>query len=104
MLVEKGKIEIQHFESIRGRSFNRCGVYVTEIQSMSDYHARVLLSRIGKDSFIYANGDIKQTDSDYNKHNSAINALKKLKGNRLFGLVTLDKTERSDIASLSELI
>jgi PhoH-like ATPase len=104
MLVEKGKIEIQHFESIRGRSFNRCGVYCTEIQSMSDYHARVLLSRIGKDSFIYLNGDIKQSDSDYNKHNSAINTLKKLKGHPLFGLVTLDKTERSDIASLSELI
>jgi predicted ribonuclease YlaK len=104
MLVEKGKIEIQHFESIRGRSFNRCGVYCTEIQSMSDYHARVLLSRIGKDSFIYLNGDIKQSDSDYNKHNSAINTLKKLKGNKLFGVVTLDKTERSDIASLSELI
>jgi predicted ribonuclease YlaK len=104
MLVEKGKIEIQHFESIRGRSFNRCGVYCTEIQSMSDYHARVLLSRIGKDSFIYLNGDIKQSDSDYNKHNSAINTLKKLKGHPLFGVVTLDKTERSDIASLSELI
>lgn len=104
MLVEKGKIEIQHFESIRGRSFNRCGVYCTEIQSMSDYHARVLLSRIGKDSFIYLNGDIKQSDSDYNKHNSAINTLKKLKGNKLFGVVTLDKTERSDISSLSELI
>jgi PhoH-like ATPase len=104
MLVEKGKIEIQHFESIRGRSFNRCGVYVTEIQSMSDYHARVLLSRIGKESFIFMNGDIKQSDSDYNKHNSAINTLKKLKGHPLFGVVTLDKTERSDIASLSELI
>jgi PhoH-like ATPase len=104
MLVEKGKIEIQHFESIRGRSFTRCGVYCTEIQSMSDYHARVLLSRIGKDSFIYLNGDIKQSDSDYNKHNSAINALKRLKGHPLFGVVTLDKTERSDIASLSELI
>jgi PhoH-like ATPase len=104
MLVEKGKIEIQHFESIRGRSFTRCGVYCTEIQSMSDYHARVLLSRIGKDSFIYLNGDIKQSDSDYNKHNSAINTLKKLKGHPLFGVVTLDKTERSDIASLSELI
>jgi PhoH-like ATPase len=104
MLVEKGKIEIQHFESIRGRSFTRCGVYCTEIQSMSDYHARVLLSRIGEKSFIYLNGDIKQSDSDYNKHNSAINTLKKLKGHPLFGVVTLDKTERSDIASLSELI
>lgn len=104
MLVEKGKIEIQHFESIRGRSFNRCGVYCTEIQSMSDYHIRVILSRLGKNSFIYLNGDIKQSDSDYNKHNSAINTLKKLKGHPLFGVVTLDKTERSDLASLSELI
>lgn len=104
MLIEKGKIEIQHFESIRGRSFNRCGVWVTEIQTMNDYHSKVLVSRMGEGSILYANGDIKQSDSDYNKHNSAINTLKKLKGNPMFGVVTLDKTERSDFAALSELL
>lgn len=104
MLIDKGKIEIQHFESIRGRSFNRCGVWVTEIQTMNGYHAKVLVSRMGEGSVLYANGDIKQTDSDYNKHDSAINTLKKLKGNRMFGVVTLDKTERSDFAALSELL
>ncbi len=50
------------------------------------------------------NGDIQQTDSDNRKTDSAINTLKKLKGNKMFGVVTLDKTERSDFASLSELL
>lgn len=104
MLYEKGKIEIQHFESIRGRSFTNCGVYCTEIQNMSADHARMILSRIGKNSTLYLNGDIKQIDNEIFKSNSAINTLKKLKGNKLFGLVTFDKTERSDIASLAELI
>jgi PhoH-like ATPase len=104
MLYEKGKIEIQHFESIRGRSFTNCGIYCTEIQNMSGDHARMILSRVGKHSILYMNGDINQIDKEVFKANSAINTLKKLKGNKLFGLVTLDKTERSDIASLSELI
>ena len=104
MLIEKGKIEIQHFESVRGRSFNRCGVWVTEMQSMSSYHAKVLVSRMGEGSFLYMNGDINQTDSDIRKTDSAINAMKKLKGNSMFAMVTLDKTERSDFAALSELL
>lgn len=104
MLYEKGKVEIQHFESIRGRSYTNCGVYCTEIQNMSGEHARMILSRIGKNSVLYLNGDIKQVDKDSFKSNSAINALKKLKGNKLFGVVTFDKTERSEIAMLSELI
>lgn len=104
MLYEKGKIEIQHFESIRGRSFHRCGIYVTEIQNMTSDHARMLLSRVGEESFIFLNGDTKQTDKDVFKNNSAINTLKKLKGHHLFGAVEFDKVERSNIASLSELI
>lgn len=104
MLMNSGKIEIQHFESIRGRSFKNCGVYCTEIQSMTDYHAKVLISRIGEGSYLYMNGDVNQSDSDYNKHNSAINTLKKLKGNPMFSVVTLDKTERSDFATLAELL
>lgn len=102
--VEAGKIEIQHFEAIRGRSFNNVGVYCTEIQNMTENHARMLLSRVGQGSHIYLNGDTKQIDSETFRRNSAINALKRLKGHRLFGVVTLDKTERSEIASLSELI
>lgn len=104
MLVASNKIEVQHFESIRGRSFNRCGVWVTEMQSMSSYHAKVLISRIGEGSYLFMNGDINQTDNDSRKYDSAINTFKKLKGNKMFGIVTLDKTERSNFASLAEFL
>lgn len=104
LLIDQGKIEIQHFESIRGRSFKNCGVWVTEMQSMSSYHAKVLISRIGEGSFLYMNGDTNQTDNDNRKSDSAINTIKKLKGNSMFGVVTLDKTERSDFAALTELL
>jgi len=104
MLIDQGKIEIQHFESIRGRSFKNCGVWVTEMQSMSSYHAKVLISRIGEGTFLYMNGDINQTDEDARKIDSAINTIKKLKGNKMFGVVTLDKTERSDFSALAELL
>jgi PhoH-like ATPase len=104
MLYDKGKIEIQHFEAIRGRSFDNTGIYVTEIQSMTSEHAKMLLERVGENSFIYLNGDTNQIDSEIFKRNSAINTLKKLKGHRLFGTVTLDKNERSEIASLGALI
>ena len=104
LLIEQGKIEVQHFESIRGRSFNRVGVWVTEMQSMTDYHMKVLISRMGEESYLFCNGDVEQSDSDYNKYNSAINAFKKLRGNKMFAMVTLDKTERSNFAALHELL
>lgn len=104
MLADKGKIEIQHFESIRGRSFTNCLVYCTEIQGMTTEHAKTLLSRMGKGSKLIMNGDYSQIDSDVFKGDNAIHAFKKLKGNQLFGCIELDKVERGDIASLSELI
>lgn len=104
MLYDKGKIEIQHFEAIRGRSFDNTGIYVTELQSMTSEHAEMLLERVGENSFIYLNGDTNQIDAEVFKRNSAINTLKKLKGHRLFGTVTLDKNERSEIASLGAIL
>jgi predicted ribonuclease YlaK len=59
---------------------------------------------VGKESQLWLNGDLKQTDNDVYRRNSGIRALSVLKGNRLFGQVTLDKTERSDTAQLAELI
>lgn len=104
MLYDKGKIEIQHFEAIRGRSFDNTGIYVTELQSMTSEHAEMLLERVGENSFIYLNGDTNQIDAEVFRRNSAINTLKKLKGHRLFGTVTLDKNERSEIASLGAIL
>jgi PhoH-like ATPase len=104
VLILSGKIEIQHLGSLRGRDIKRSIIYVTECQNNTNKHIKLLIGRVGKESQLWLNGDLKQTDKEVYRQNSGIRALSVLKGNRLFGQVTLDKTERSDTAQLAELI
>lgn len=104
VLIRQGKIEIQHLGSLRGRDIKRSIIYVTECQNDTKEHIQLLIGRVGKESQLWLNGDLKQTDKDVYRHNSGIKALAKLKGHRLYGQVTLDKTERSDTAQLAELL
>lgn len=104
MLILQGKIEIQHLGSLRGRDIKRSIIYVTECQNNTSKHIKLLIGRVGKESQLWLNGDLQQTDKDVYRKNSGIRALSSLKGNRLYGQVTLDKTERSDTAELAELI
>lgn len=104
MLIKQGKIEIQHLGSLRGRDIKNSIIYVTECQNNTKDHFKLLIGRVGKESQLWLNGDLKQTDKDVYRHNSGIRALSKLKGRHLFGQVTLDKTERSDTAELADLL
>ncbi len=104
MLIRQNKIEIQHLGSLRGRDIKRSIIYVTECQNNTREHFKLLIGRVGEDSELWLNGDLNQTDSEVFKRNSGIRALSGLRGNYLFGQVTLDKTERSDTAKLAELI
>jgi PhoH-like ATPase len=104
MLIRQQKIEVQHLGSLRGRDIKDSIIYVTEFQNNTAEHAKLLVGRVGLGSQLWLNGDLKQTDKDVYKNNSGLKALQKLKGQHLFGLVTLDKTERSDTAKLAELL
>lgn len=104
VLIRQGKIEIQHLGSLRGRDIKNSIIYVTECQNNTVEHFRLLIGRVGKGSELWLNGDLKQTDKDVYKNNSGVRALSNLKKEILFGLATLDKTERSDTAQLAELL
>lgn len=104
LFMDRGKIEIQHIGTLRGRDIKNAIIYVTEVQNNTSEHVKLLLGRVGEHSELWLNGDIKQVDSDVFLTNSGIRALTKLKGNGLYGQVTLDKTERSETASLADLI
>lgn len=104
LFMDRGKIEIQHIGTLRGRDIKNAIIYVTEVQNNTAEHVKLLLGRVGESSELWLNGDMKQVDSDTFITNSGIRALTKLKGRRLYGQVTLDKTERSETASLSDLI
>ena len=103
-LMYSGKIEVQHLGFIRGRDIKNAIIYVTEVQSNTREHIQLLLSRVSDGSQIWFNGDSEQTDSDKFKYNNGVNALRKLAGQELYAQVTLDKTERSAVAQMANLL
>jgi len=104
MLYDKRKIELQHLGTLRGRDIKNAIIYVTEVQNNTKDHVQLLLGRVGQGSELWLNGDIKQTDNYTFDMNSGLKSLIRLKGNMRFGLVTLDKTERSETAEMAKLL
>lgn len=103
-VVNQGIIELQHLGTIRGRDIKNSIIYVTEFQNNTAEHTKLLLGRVGEDSQLWVNGDVDQIDRESFSYKNGIKAIKQLKGHELYGQVTLDKTERSKTAELSQLI
>lgn len=105
MWMMSGKIEVEHLGFIRGRTFNRCIVICSEAENTTKEHLQLIISRMGEDSQLWINGDIKQVDDRiYESNNGLKQCVHYLKGNRLFGTVELNTTERSETARLAVLL
>lgn len=102
--IEEKRVEVQHLGFIRGRDIKNSIIYVTECQSNTKEHIQLLLGRVGEGSQIWFNGDDKQTDGRQFEVNNGVDALKMLAGEKLYGQVTMDKTERSETARLAGLL
>jgi phosphate starvation-inducible PhoH-like protein len=60
--LSSGEIEIAPLEYIRGRTFNNTFVLMTEAQNSTIDEMKALVTRIGEDSKIILDGDVRQTD------------------------------------------
>ena len=90
---------------IRGRSFERSIIYVTEGQNMTTEIAKLIIGRIGEGSELWVNADTSQTDRKlFDEDNGVMKMISRLKGNSLFGYVYMPKTERSSVAELATLL
>ena len=105
MFMSRNQIEIQHLGFIRGRDFKNSIVYCSEAENMTKEHIQLLIGRIGEGSSLWLNGDFKQTDSKVFDENNGLSILaEKLQGHKRFGMVRLEKTERSETAALADLL
>ncbi len=105
MLITQRKVEMEHLGFMRGRDIKNSIIICTEAQNMTKEHLQLLVSRIGDNSMLWINGDVKQTDSSTFTSNNGLNqVIEKLGGNKLFGYVNLSKTERSETAELAYLL
>lgn len=104
-LIAQDKLELQHLGFIRGRDIKDSIVLCSEAENLTKEHMQLLISRIGEDSSLWLNGDFKQVDDQLYLSNSGLmTAIKKLNGNKNFGFVKLEKTERSEVAEMADLL
>ena len=102
---EQGLIEAVNFGFIRGCSWDNAIIYCSEGYNLTSGGYKLLVSRCGKNSQLWVNGDILQTDEKkFEEDNGLKHMINCLKGNKLFGMVKLMKSERSETASLADLM
>jgi PhoH-like ATPase len=102
-LMSSNLIEIEALTYLRGRSLPGQYVIIDESQNLSPHEIKTIVSRAGSGTKVILTGDPYQIDSPYLDSNS--NGLTYLvaacKGQRLFGHITLQKTERSGLAEMA---
>lgn len=100
-IVERGLIEVLPLTHIRGRSLHDAWVIVDEAQSLEKNVLLTVMSRMGHNSKIVLTHDVAQRDNlRVGRHDGVGAVVEILKGNSLFGHVTLTRSERSRIAAL----
>jgi PhoH-like ATPase len=106
MMREKGQIEVVPLAFIRGRTFSNTFLIVDEAQNSTIHELKTIITRVGEGSKIVLLGDIEQIDTPYldTMSNGLTIAIEKLKGEDLFGHITLTKGERSEVATLASKI
>ncbi|MFP4376797.1 MAG: PhoH family protein [Spirochaetales bacterium] len=102
-LMNNKVIELEALSYIRGRSLPGQFIIIDEAQNLSPHEVKTIVSRAGENSKVVLTGDPFQIDSPYLDANS--NGLSYLveafKGQRIFGHVSLLKSERSRLAELA---
>ena len=102
-LMNSHKLELEALTYIRGRSIPRQFIIVDEAQNLTPHEVKTIISRCGDDSKMVLTGDPEQIDNPYldASGNGLSYTVDRLKGEAVYGHVTLRKSERSDLAALA---
>jgi len=105
-MIKDKQIEIEALTYIRGRSLPNEYIIIDEAQNLTPHEIKTIVSRAGKGSKVVLTGDPYQIDNMYLDANS--NGLSYLvdafKGQAVFGHVTLQRSERSELAELASTL
>lgn len=96
-------MELASLESIKGRTFmNQC-VIITEAQDCTLADIKAIVTRIGEGSKLILEGDFYQVDNPYldSSNNGLTHVAEKFRPYSIAGHITLQKSERSELAELA---
>lgn len=96
-------VELEALTYIRGRSIPEQFVIIDEAQNLTPHEVKTIISRAGENTKMVLTGDPNQIDNPYldSSSNGLSYAVEKLKGQPLYGHVTLSKSERSPLSAIA---
>jgi len=102
-IMESKKIEMEAVTYIRGRSLPKMYMIIDEAQNLTPHEVKTVISRAGKGTKVILTGDPTQIDNPYldKDSNGLTYTVNRFKNQRLYGHMVLDKTERSELASIA---
>ncbi len=102
-LIEGGVIQLEALTYMRGRSIPNQFIIIDEAQNMTPHEIKTVISRAGAGTKVVLTGDPYQIDNPYldSNSNGLTYCVDRMKGETLFGHITLTKNERSTLASLA---
>jgi len=100
-VAERGLLEVLPLTHIRGRTLTDSFVIVDEAQNLERMVLLTALTRLGQGSRVVLTHDVAQRDNlRVGRRDGIASVVAVLRGNPLFGHVTLSRSERSPVAAL----
>ena len=104
-MLENGTLEIIPLGHLRGRSLRNSIVFCTECENLTRQHIQLLMGRIDEGSQLWLDGDCKQRDRAIFEQSAGLERMiERLAGNKLFAHIHLEKSERSEVAALADML
>jgi len=102
-LIECDLLQLEALTYMRGRSIPNQFIIIDEAQNLTPHEIKTVVSRAGNNTKMVLTGDPYQIDNPYldSSSNGLSYAVERMKGQEMFGHVTLTKNERSGLASLA---
>ncbi|MBC8209295.1 MAG: PhoH family protein [Desulfobulbaceae bacterium] len=102
-LIKSELIELEALTYIRGRSIPDQFIIVDEAQNLTPHEVKTIISRAGEGTKMIFTGDPEQIDNPYldSSSNGLSYIVDRLKGQELYGHVTLKKSERSPLSGIA---
>ncbi|HEY1405920.1 MAG TPA: PhoH family protein, partial [Spirochaetota bacterium] len=102
-MVAGEKLLIMALAYIRGRSLSKVFFIVDEAQNLTPHEVKTIITRAGEGTKIVFTGDPYQIDTPYldSRSNGLTYLIDKMKGQKLYAHVALEKGERSELADIA---
>ena len=102
-IFERGIIQAEALNFIRGRSIIKTYLIIDEAQNLTPNEIKTIITRAGEGTKMVFTGDIQQIDQPYldSQSNGLVYMIDRMKDQHLFAHVNLIKGERSELSELA---